>query len=172
LNATFLPASGERGLEAVPAHERGAALLGEPAHGELRQVDLPVDARAAVVVPARDAEGVLRAIGQRAHHEQREEAIALEHLAEIELRALSERVGPRVEGLLPTRGEQLIDLAAVLGELAVREDALLANLHTANAALEPRRARDDVCHALPPRGQRRREGTRGDSGMGPAEHVL
>ena len=91
--------------------------------------------------------------GQRAHHEQREEAIALEHLAEIELGALSESVGPGVEGLLPAGCEQLVDLAAALGELAVREDAFLAHLHAANAALEPRRARDDVCHALPPRGQ-------------------
>jgi hypothetical protein len=40
---------------------------------------------AAVVVQARDAEGVPEAVRQRAHHEQREEAIVLEHLAEIEL---------------------------------------------------------------------------------------
>jgi hypothetical protein len=34
--------------------------------------------------------------------------------------------------------DQLADLAAALGELAVREDALLAHLHAANAALDPK----------------------------------
>src|SRR5690606_36461132 len=53
------------------------------------------------------------------------------------------------------------DLAAALGELPVREDALLSDLHAADAAREPRRARDDVGHALPPRGQSRQEGARG-----------
>jgi hypothetical protein len=140
---------------------RAAALLGELAHGELRQVDLPLDARPAVVVPARDAEGVLGPVGKRAHHEQREEAVALEHLAEVELAALAERVRPGVERLLSAGREQLVDLPAALGELTVGENALLAHLHAANAALEPRGARDDVCHALPPRGQSRRGGAWG-----------
>ena len=53
-------------------------------------------------------------------------------------------------------------------ELAVREDALLPHLHAADAALEPRRARDDVYHALPPRGQSRRGSASGTATSAPA----
>ena len=70
--------------------------------------------------------------------------------------------GEMAEMSMP-RKKRIADLAAALGVLAVGEDALLAHLHAANAALEPRRARDDVCHALPPRGQKpagKRDGDR------------
>jgi len=65
-------------------------------------------------------------------------SIALQDLAPIELLALAELVRARIERLFPARAEQLVDLPAALRELAVSEDALLANLHAANAAREPR----------------------------------
>lgn len=51
----------------VPAHEGAAALVGECPDRQLREVNLPIDARAARVVPAADADGILGAVGQRAH---------------------------------------------------------------------------------------------------------
>ena len=113
LNATFARV-GQRGLEAVPADERDAVSPGEFAHRELRQVDLPVDARAAVVVPARDPKAYSAGRSARAIHEQREEAIAL--ATPCRGRAAPRRAQARVDGL-PAGREQLVDLAAALASL-------------------------------------------------------
>lgn len=116
------------------------------AHGQLAEVELPLEARAAAVVLAAEGEGVFGPVGQRPELEQRVEAVALEHRAPVDP-LVAEVVGTRVERLLPARPEQLIDLPAALGELAVGEDPLLADLHAADAAGEPRGAGDDVGHA-------------------------
>src|SRR5690606_2613445 len=137
----------QRCLEAVPRHECSAALIGEEPHGQLREGDLPFDAGAARVVSTADPEGVLGAVGQRPHLQERGEAVALEHRAPGNV-LVTEVVGPRLERLLPARAEQRVDLPAALGELAVGEDPLLADLHDADAAREPRWAGDDVGHAL------------------------
>jgi hypothetical protein len=44
----------------------------------------------------------------RAHHAQREEAVALQHLAEVELAAHAERARPGVERRLPAGRAQLV----------------------------------------------------------------
>ena len=97
--------------------------------------------RSAPVLAARHRERVLRAVGEGADLEEREEAIALEDLVPVDLRAL-EVVRSGVVRLLPARAEQLVDDAAGLLELAVGEDALLADLETAGPARESRRAVD------------------------------
>jgi hypothetical protein len=70
-------------FEAVPVEERGAARVRQRAHKELAQVDLPVDARPASCLPARDRERVLGAVGQRADLDQGEERVALQDLAQL-----------------------------------------------------------------------------------------
>src|SRR5690606_40875088 len=102
--------------------------------------------RAEAGVPAAGGEGGLGPVAQRADLEQRVDSLALEHRARVDA-LIAEVVGPGVERLLPARPEQFIDLPAALGELAVGEDPLLADLHAADAAGEPRGAGDDVGHA-------------------------
>src|SRR5690606_23458137 len=137
---------GQRGLEAVAGGERRAALVGEAAHGQLAEVELPLEARAAAVVLAAEGEGVLGPVGQRADLEQRIESIALEHRTPVDA-LIAEAVGPGIERVLPARPEQFVDPPAALGELAGGEDPLLADFHAADAAGEPRGAGDDVGHA-------------------------
>jgi len=69
----------------------------------------------------------------------------LEHLAQSTL--LAEVVGAGVEGLLPARGQDLLELGAATRELAVGEDAS-SRAFMPGCGLRGPRAGDGVRHVL------------------------
>ncbi len=133
----------ERRLEAVSGDECRATLRRQRPSRELRELDLPLDARPAV--PARDSEVVVGPVGQRADVQQREEPVALQHRAPLD-RSAVKVVGARLDRRLPTGSQQLLELAAGLRQASVGEDPLLAHLHSANETLENRWAADRLAH--------------------------
>jgi len=150
----------------VPREQRGPALLRQRPARKLGEVQLPLDARSAGLALTVDREGVRRAVGERPDLQQREEPVALEHHAPVD-GLLAEVVGPGVERLLPAGREQLVHLAAGLREPTIGKDPLLADLHAADSATEPRRAGDDLGHRRAPPGDGSpREAKRPASGVG------